>query len=232
MILYLGDSLTRGIVGYSFIKFMPEGEYKNKGVDGDTVAGALRRLLSYRRRKWYGQTDICVVEIGTNDILQPFLMGKSLFWKVIFSINLGKSWADTGTFEGRMRDILGTLRGDSVGIVVMGLPIMQMKGYPYEELERRNGILKNLAEEYGAAFADVAGAEMRECPEAGRGYDWGRNGARRGMDILTMGLLPFTKNWFSKRRGLELTVDGVHFNERSARLAAGEAERAIGELER
>lgn len=228
MILYLGDSLTRGIVGYSFIKFMPKAAHKNRGKDGDTVHGALKRLRRYRERKWYKDVDLCVVEIGTNDILQPFMMGRGAFWKVIFSMSPGKRWADADTFEWRMRDILGMLRGDGKSVVVMGLPMMQLKGYPYDELERRNVMLKKLAVEYGAAFADVMGAETADCPEAGRGYDWGRVGLRRGMDILTMGLAPFTKDRISERRGLELTVDGVHFNSRSARLAAGEAARAAG----
>ena len=97
---------------------------------------------------------------------------------------------------------------------------MQLKDYPLEELSERNGILKRLAEEYGLPFADVLAAELRAVPDPRRDYDWGKLGAQRLVDIVAMGLLHRTKDWFSRRRGLELTVDGVHFNSRSGRLAA------------
>ena len=221
MILYLGDSLTRGLVGWSYIKFMPPEPCKNGGLDGDTAHGGLRRLHIYRKTPWYPQVTTVVVGIGTNDLLQPHLMSTGFMWKVIFGWRRGwKKWADKPEYEKVMRQIVETVLADGKKCVLMGLPLMQLRDYPLEELEARNGIVKRLADEYGLPFADVMGAELAAAPDARRDYDFGRLGLLRLCDIIIMGLFPRTKDGFSRRRGLELTVDGVHFNTRSGTIAA------------
>lgn len=221
MILYLGDSLTRGLVGHSYIKFMPGSPHRNRGWDGDTAHGALRRLKLYRRERWYGEVDICVVEIGTNDLLQPFLMSRGLVWRLVFGWRRGyKRWADIPEYEHVLREILDILIKDGKRPILMGLPLMQIKDYPLGELRERDSVVRALAGEYGVPFADVQNAELRAVPSPRTDYDWGKIGVQRAVDIITMGLLPFTKDRCSRRRGLELTVDGVHFNSFSARIAA------------
>lgn len=229
MIMYLGDSLTRGLVGWSYIKFMFPEPHKNCGLDGDTAHGALRRLRVYRRTRWYSSADVCVVAIGTNDLLQPHLMSKALVWRMVYAWRGGwKRWADMGEYERVMREIIETLLDDKKRVLLMGLPLMQLRGYPVEELRARNGLLERLAREYSLPFADVLGAELRAVPGAGMDYEWGKFGVQRVVDILTMGLFPFTKDGFSRRRGLELTVDGVHFNSFSAGIAAECVKGALG----
>jgi lysophospholipase L1-like esterase len=51
-------------------------------------------------------------------------------------------------------------------------------------------------------------------------YSWGATNFPRMLDGLIMTLLPFFKDWFSKARKLSLTVDGAHFNSKSAKLIA------------
>ena len=47
-VLFLGDSLTRGSIGYSFADFLPSDiQVINKGVNGDTTRGARDRLMRY-----------------------------------------------------------------------------------------------------------------------------------------------------------------------------------------
>ncbi len=221
MILYLGDSLTRGLVGWSYIKFMPGGAFKNGGLDGDTAHGALRRLRIYRKMPWYPHIRTVVVGIGTNDLLQPYLMSTGLVWKLVFGWRVPwKKWADEPEYERVMRQIIETVLADGKKCVVMGLPLMQLLNYPEGELMARNAILEKLAAGYGLPFADVLSAELGAEPDARRDYDWGKLGLQRVVDIIVMGLFPRTKDRFSARRGLELTVDGVHFNTRSGTIAA------------
>ncbi len=228
MLLYLGDSLTRGLLGWSYIKFMPDEPYKNGGLDGDTAHGALRRLYIYREMPWYPEIKTVVVGIGTNDLLQPHLMTTGLVWKVIFGWRGSwKKWADKPEYERVMRRIIETVLADGKKCVLMGLPLMQLQNYPMEELRARNGILKRLAGEYGLPFADVLGAELEAVPDPRRDYDFGRLGLRRLADIFVMGLAPRTKDAISKRRGLELTVDGVHFNARSGAIAAEAVKKCL-----
>lgn len=228
MILCLGDSLTRGLVGRSYIKFMPEGMCKNGGLDGDTTHGALRRLHVYRKTPWYGKVDTCVVGIGTNDLLQPYLMGSALIWRLVFGWRRSwKRWADPEEYELALREIIELLASDGKRVILMGLPLMQLRSYPLDRLRERNGVLKRLAAEYGIPFADVMGAELAAAPEPRLDYDFGKLGLCRLFDIITMGLFPFTKDIFSRRRGLELTVDGVHFNSFSGKIAAREVEKCL-----
>lgn len=221
MILYLGDSLTRGLVGWSYIRFMPGEPCKNGGLDGDTAHGALRRLHIYRKTRWYPDVRTVVVGIGTNDLLQPFLMSRALVWRLVFGWRRGwKQWADESEYAAVMETIVDQVLADGKQCVLMGLPLMQLKDYPLDKLRARNEILRALADRRGLPFADVMAAELAAVPEPGTDYDFGRLGLRRVLDILTMGLCHPAKDWFSRRRGLELTVDGVHFNTRSATIAA------------
>ncbi len=228
MILYLGDSLTRGIVGWSYIKFMPAGPHKNGGLDGDTAHGALRRMRIYRETPWYPRIDTVVVGIGTNDLLQPYLMEYAPIWRLVFGWRGGwKKWADEQEYERVIRAIVETVLSDGKRCVLMGLPLMQLRDYPLKALQARNALLERLAGEYGLPFADVMGAELQAVPEPRRDYSFGRLGLRRLADIVTMGLFPSTKDACSRRRGLELTVDGVHFNSLSGSLAAEAVKKCL-----
>ena len=67
-ILLLGDSLTEGTVGFGFIPFLrellPDHQYVNLGVNGDTITGLRRRAEQLQQRG-----DAAVVWIGTNDVM-------------------------------------------------------------------------------------------------------------------------------------------------------------------
>ena len=233
MFLCLGDSLTRGTVGFSYIKFLPKGRCKNKGKNGDTTYGALKRLKKYRTKNWYNGVDVCVLEIGTNDLLQPFLCKVSLFWKVFLKNRTWKQWAtEPSRYEKLLRDILDILSEDGKRVVIVGLPMIQLKGYPLDRLYERNNILRRLSEEYGAGLVDILAIQEVRRPGSNRNYKWGQTGLVRGLDIILMLIFPFAKDMFSQFRKLELTVDGVHFNSFTAKLLAGEISRQISKVRR
>ena len=71
-IICIGDSLTFGNVGYSYIHFLnlnrnPHYEYINKGKNGDIVRGCYDRLKKIVDKSQYN-SKIYVLGIGTNDI--------------------------------------------------------------------------------------------------------------------------------------------------------------------
>ena len=222
MVLYLGDSLTCGTVGQSYLKFMAPHAHKNKGLNGDTTFGALRRLRAYRRRSWYRDVETCVVEIGTNDILQPYMFRDSLVWSICYkSRSWRKRWAETpAAFDALYREIVETLIQDGKRVILVGLSVMELEDYPWERLRAENEQMRRIGEDYDAEFVDLLATEERERPAYRRDYKWGKTGFVRALDILTMVLLPFTKDKLSQARGLSLTVDGVHFNTFAARLLA------------
>ena len=229
MILYLGDSLTCGTVGHSYLTFMGPHAHKNKGLNGDTTFGAWCRLQAYRRRPWYKDVETCVVEIGTNDILQPYMFRDSLIWSLCYKSRASrKRWARTpDAFEALYREIVETLTRDGKRVILVGLSVMELKDYPWEHLREENEQMRRVGADYGAEFVDMLSLEERERPVYRRDYKWGKTGFIRALDILTMVLLPFTKDKLSKARGLALTVDGVHFNSFAARLLAEQLEKIL-----
>ena len=80
-ILCIGDSLTRGQVGYSYLPFLTtQAKYKNAGKNGDTILCMTDRLKEILEGKQSADIDTVIVGIGTNDLLLPYLTGISPLW--------------------------------------------------------------------------------------------------------------------------------------------------------
>ena len=66
-VLLLGDSLTAGMPGVGYMRFLPallpECEFINEGACGDTVGGLHRRVRQMR----HAPAELALVWIGTND---------------------------------------------------------------------------------------------------------------------------------------------------------------------
>ena len=185
-------------------------------------------MKKYRQKDWYNSVDVCVVEIGTNDLLQPFLCRVSWFWKAFLKNRTWKQWAlEPLKYETLMRQILDCLSEDGKKVVLVGLPMIQLDKYPLDKLYERNKIIRRLADEYGAGFVDILRLEEMRRPGCNREYKWGQTGIVRGIDIVLMLIFPFLKNLFSRVRRLELTVDGVHFNSFTAKLLAENLESEV-----
>ena len=82
-ILCIGDSITRGVPGVSFVRLLqkkfPEYRFINHGIGGDTLIGVGNRLiLELDKTPDY---DLIIFEAGHNDILLPTFRSKSRFWR-------------------------------------------------------------------------------------------------------------------------------------------------------
>ncbi len=233
MTLFLGDSLTRGTVGFSYIRFMKEREHRNKGRNGDPVYGALKRLVRYRQRPWYERVDACVVLLGTNDLLRPFLCSSSRGFRVMFRRKVERTrCADAReVFEAYYRDIVMRLCGDGKRVILVGIPKLQLDGFPQEKLREYNSVIRGIATEVSADFVDTSELQSKVFPRSREDFVWGQTCVPRGLDILIMGLLPFTKEMFSRLRRLELTVDGIHSNKFTARTLAKELDAVLDRME-
>ncbi|MPN46061.1 hypothetical protein SDC9_193641 [bioreactor metagenome] len=111
--------------------------------------------------------------------------------------------------------------------IAVGLPLIQLKEFPNEAARKRNNIIKKLAEQHHVPFIDAALLQQQSVSQISFSYSWGNQVAVRILDDIIMLVLPFTKDWFSKIRRLELTVDGVHYNSLSARLIGDAINDAI-----
>lgn len=230
MLLCVGDSLTYGMVGYSYIRFLnPRIRAVNKGINGDTTRCALRRLERCLCRKRYEKADTCVISIGINDLLLPYLTSLSPLWHFLMEPRRIKKLCveDDDAFRAEYEKYLKLLAQHHKKAVLIGLPLIQLEGFPHTLAQRRNAVIAELAEQYGAVFIDVYGLQSSALSGRPSTYSWKPRSFMRVLDAAVMAVLPFTSDLFSKTRGLELTVDGVHYNSVSARLLGEAVNKAV-----
>lgn len=229
-ILCLGDSLTFGSVGYSYIRFLDSRiNAVNKGKNGDTTQGALRRLKRYLRNPRYSGISTYVVFIGVNDILGPYLSTLSPVWKLIMKPRCAykRCITEDSVFAAEYEKMLSLLAENGKTPVLVGLPFIQVKGFPSEKILARNAIIEDHAKKHGLPYVDACSIQQSALKKPETQHSWGITGFGRVLDAAAMIAFPKSKELLSKSRRLELTVDGVHFNALSAKLLAGEIGRAV-----
>ena len=103
MTLCIGDSITLGIMGYSYIPFAEKKQQLvNLGVNGESLLGGIRRLCRYMKKRAYREADTVIFSLGTNDILLPYLGNRSRFWHIQYRLrNISRRFSsDIGEFAG------------------------------------------------------------------------------------------------------------------------------------
>lgn len=230
MLVCLGDSLTFGSYGYSYIEYLPAGiKAVNKGKNGDTVVGAYKRLCRIIDSPRYKDAKTYVVGIGTNDILLPYLCGVSKLWDAETRIRayIKGCITDDSAFKAEYEKIPALLKQHGKRIIIFGMPFIQIADFPNDRVQKRNAEIKELAEKYGADYIDIFALQKQTVPEAEAKYSWKDTNLIRMLDSTAMMVMHSTGESFSKMRNLELTVDGVHFNRLSAELLGGEVTNLI-----
>ncbi|MEG1945018.1 MAG: SGNH/GDSL hydrolase family protein [Oscillospiraceae bacterium] len=222
MLLCIGDSLTFGSIGYSYIKYLsPKLQIINKGVNGDTVCCLYKRLLSCVGNQRYAAADTYVLAIGTNDVLLPYLGKNSKLFKKQLDMRarMKKCVLDDAEFAMQYEKCIKLLRDSGKQAILVGLPFIQLKNYVLDDVERKNKIIFELAQKYKMKYVDIFSLQKEEASQtAFDAYEF--SFFKSAFDMTVMAVLPFTKELFSKRRKLELTVDGIHYNAKSAKLLA------------
>jgi len=227
-ILCLGDSLTFGSAGHSYISYLSPGiRALNRGRNGDTAAGAKRRLSRYLRRKRYASVPVAVVWIGTNDLLIPHLATLSFWWKLVMKPRSAfkRCKREDAAFAQEYEALLDLLERSGKKAVLVGLPLIQVEGFPKERLTARNAVIQKLAAERNLPYVDALSIQENALRSPEQPCSWGRIWLVRLFDAAVMALFPQSKDRLAQRRNLSLTVDGVHLTSRAARLIAAEIEQ-------
>lgn len=140
-VLCLGDSLTEGTVGVGFIPFLkeslPQHEYVNLGVNGDTISGLRRRAEKLQQRG-----DVAIVWIGTNDVM------------------MYPDWDIGAAVEEDYRQLLRAVTAKARVVFTLP-PLIAGRDYAnmYEySLGRATEMVKRLSEEAGCRYADIQAA--------------------------------------------------------------------------
>ncbi len=229
-ILCLGDSLTFGSVGHTYLSYLgSQISAVNKGKNGDTTRGAARRLKRYLRSPRYSDISTYVVSVGTNDLLGPYLATLSPFWKLIMKPRgiYKRCIYKDATFASEYEKMLFALERSNKKTVLVGLPYSEIEGIPLDRFRARSAIIQELAAKHGIPFIDLYSLQLSAVEQPGTPYSWGFIGVVRVLDAATMLVAPRSKAWFPKLRDLRLTVDGIHFNALSARMLGEEVSKVL-----
>lgn len=223
MIYCFGDSITKGTPGVSYLKYLPRGEYENQGSGGETVEGILSPIAHSIKHKKHNKY---IVQIGTNDILLPFLEKSSPKWKKrLRKIDqIKKEGARPSRtelqFKKNYQSVVDLLKEGDKEILLINIPIIgeDLDHERNYKVENFNRIIKTIAEKEKLPLVDFY-AWQREMLEEHQSKDHFFIGEDPKQMVFD-GFKSLTKSGrmaLSKKRNLVLTVDGVHLNDVGAK---------------
>lgn len=228
-VLVAGDSITLGSIGFNYLPVGSESKpgfiFTNLGKNGDTLVGIGKRTLeALAQNRDY---DILVLVAGHNDVILPHFAAKPFPYNMV-SKEADKSGSvptpDPLAFETEYRTLLGKIRRlYSRRIVISTLSSVNEHPQSQPAIHRStlNSAIRRLAHE-----EPVAGLSLMD---VGADFD-AQLGDKSTRDYLLENLVAMgttDRLWsrseaggmkLSRRRGLHLTIDGVHLNPTGAQL--------------
>jgi lysophospholipase L1-like esterase len=233
MVLCFGDSITKGRPGATYLKYVkPRKNYKNFGLGGDTLIGMTKRLARAIDDPKYSGVKTIVIGIGTNDVLHPFLKNYTKSWNRVVE-GLGLRGSVPCSYEADFREhyenLLKMLKQAGKEAVIFGIPLLETD---IAELNQKavsyNEIIKELCGKFMLTYIDIMGfqREVKSRQNNTGTCFFSKNVFEPVTLAVLTTYLPFTDT-VSKKRGLAVSVDGVHMNTVSARGLAGLVDNAV-----
>lgn len=229
----VGDSLAGGFPHLCFPALLarrePSWEITVNAKAGDTLLGAGNRLSELLSR---ARPYAVLLEAGGNDLLIPHLEERGGSWK-----RLTKRLVSRGSVPANQPESFRSLlvritrmalqRADSVILATIPCLGEDLRSPLNRHRDEYNRIIAETAADAGAGLADLAGAYEKELKRLDdpSPYLLGRF-CDAFLDPLHS-LSPRAAFQLSGRRGLLLTLDGVHPNPLGARLLAEAAAAAL-----
>ncbi len=223
MIQCFGDSITKGTPGVSYLKYLDKGKYQNQGSGGETVEGLYSRLahsIKHGKHKQY------IIQIGTNDILLPYLEKSSPKWKKrLRKIDeMKKEGARPSKTELQFRKsyqaIVDLMKEHHKELLLINIPVIgedldQERNY---KVEKFNQIIETIAREEELPLVDFHTWQRQVLEEHQNKDHYFIN--EDPKQVVFDGFKSVMKEGrmrLSKERKLILTVDGVHLNDAGAK---------------
>ena len=233
MILCFGDSITDGRPGATYLNYVKmRKQYRNFGLGGDTLIGMSKRLLRAVEASKYSACRTIIIGIGTNDVLHPYLKNYSSLWtRIVKRLFLRGSvpCLDEAEFKERYESLLQVLKQAGKEVIIFGIPLMETDIY---ELNQKavayNEVIMGLCDQFSFTYIDIMGlqGEIKRRQRNTGSCFFSKNVLEPVILAILTTYLPFTDD-ISKRRGLAVTVDGIHMNTVSAKGLAGLIDNAV-----
>lgn len=215
-IAFLGDSITEGIPGVSYVDIISKNNNEftvvNLGKGGDTVSSLYRRIQNNDDLVGF---DVFVLFIGINDVF-----GK-LTWqyKLLKALRRQQAARDIHQFKKGYQKLLSELTKYNKRIIVVPPLLLgeQVNNVWNKEVNQLVEIIKDTIKHTEIEYIDVRKAFIEELK------------GKQISDYMPMKLLKVVKDVLqlensdmvdqrSESRGLHVTVDGVHINSKGAKI--------------
>ncbi|NBG87157.1 SGNH/GDSL hydrolase family protein [Isachenkonia alkalipeptolytica] len=223
MIQCFGDSITKGTPGVSYLKYLEKGKYQNQGTGGETVEGLYPRLSHSIK---HGKHEKYIIQIGTNDILLPYLEKSSPKWKNrLRKIDKVKKEGARPSrteiqFQKSYQEIVDLLKEHEKEAVLINIPVVgeNLSHERNKKTEKFNNIIKAIAEKEGLLLVDFYAWQKKTLEKLQNKKDYFIDPDPK--QVVIDGLKSITslgRMRLSQKRNLVLTVDGVHLNDTGAK---------------
>jgi len=225
-ILYVGDSITEGISGVNYVKYiekeLPNYLHINQGLGGDTLLGISNRLMSLLKNEDF---NYIVFEAGHNDIIIPYFEEQGLLLKMTAKKlrARGSIPTDINNFkellENKIREIKKLTNAEII------LTTLSCIGEVLNsDLNNKRAVIntsiKEVAKKYECKIANVGDAFDAKLRSVDSG-DYLLGGFFKLMlfDPIFSRRIKWAEK-LSRHRKLYFTIDGVHINGEGAKIYA------------
>ncbi len=233
MILCFGDSITAGRPGATYLKYVRSPKkYKNFGLGGDTLIGMTKRLADAIEDPRYKDVRTVIIGIGTNDVLHPYLKSYTRTWKRVTKgliLRGSVPCNDEAEFRNRYEYMLQMLKQAGKDAIIFGIPLLETDiDILNQKAVSYNSIIKELCGKYMLTYIDIMDfqREIKTSQNNTGTRFFSKNVFEPVILAILTTYLPFTDE-VSKRRGLAVSVDGVHMNTVSAKGLASMIDNAV-----
>ncbi len=221
-IVFLGDSITEGVIGASFVDrvrraMAGRAHIVNAGINGDTIMNMRWRV---RRDVAVHNPDLVVVMSGLNDIGTVYALTPQRIYYRLVKGNLVD--VTPRRFAAGYRALLSDIRKYTRAQIMLCTPTSlseEPEASAQAVVDAYAIIVRSLATQQGLGFIDVRAAfaaAIAADPRPGVPY----NLALALRDMLATRWGGTTYERLAQQRGYRLTCDGVHMAEAGADLVA------------
>jgi lysophospholipase L1-like esterase len=218
----VGDSLTEGRPGVSFVKILqgqyPHITFENLGKPGETVKSLHERLSKTPIASDY---DLIFLWIGVNDVYSKLL-----------SVQAQPVSKDLEEFRDMFQKVVEIVVHSSKHVVIVSAAIIgeNLNSKPTKDLKELNEVIHSISSNYPQVhFLDLHSFFRKHLSQT-KSSDYLNTNVMRVMIDALFYKDPKRIDRLSMKRGLHLTLDGIHLNSKGATLVAEEYAIVINHL--
>ena len=245
--------MTLGNLGIGFstcIHPPDETELLFRGVNGDTMLGVTSRVLSFLKRRVNTENLLgLVIECGANDLLLPYVSEVDKEWALAVKDlsqkgkePISKQKELVALFSQRLNSIAEAVTSCNLpisSVAVMTIPLLgeDLSSWLNSRKREVNAEIKNICKTAGIFCIDSESVLeqiiINRSIEIDYGYYFFPTSESPDLFITDAAFIegnPVNANFLSKKRGLIVTVDGLHFNGTGASVVAKKVDEFLAAI--